>query len=347
MYARRSACALVISAALLALCLTTAVAVPLPFSDSFETVPNGYYPNLDGWQTWFSGTSAYVTNQAAHSGAQSFRLQSLPFLSRCDCVRLDQVPDRLAYQASLRMDPMGGRAAWVGLAYGISNKMLACDSFIVRNENGLIGSVYFAGAMSLPPLLLGTFAIGQWITVEADLDFKQWTADLWLNGVLVATSVPAQPSQFDDPALGHVILNRFAAGESNWAGGGYGVIYIDDVVVYEPVAPTIDAVVDIAPNTLNLRSSGRWVTCYIELPEDYSVADIDVSSLLLEETVPAQRRPVAIGDHDYDGVPDLMVKFDRGALARMLAPGNREVALSGCLEDGTPLAGSDIVRVMR
>jgi hypothetical protein len=344
MCARRSACVFVISAALLALCLAAAVAVPLPFVDGFETVPNGYYPNLDGWQTWFAGYSAYVTNLRACNGVHSFRLQSLPFLSRCDCIRLDQTPNRLAYQASMYMDPVAGRAAWVGLAYGISNQMLTCDSFIFRNETGLVGSVYFAGAMALPPILLGTFATNQWVTVGADLDFKQGTADLWFNGALVATDVPAQPGEFDDLAWGHVALNRFAVGENNWAGGGYGVIYVDDVLIYEPVPPAIEAVVDIVPDTLNLRSRGQVVTCYIELPEDYSVADIDVSSLLLEETVSANPRPVAIGDYDYDGVPDLMVKFDRGALAALLAPGDQEVTLSGYLEDGTPLVGSDIVR---
>ncbi|MCK4435140.1 hypothetical protein KAU92_06580, partial [Candidatus Bathyarchaeota archaeon] len=34
----------------------------------------------------------------------------------------------------------------------------------------------------------------------------------------------------------------------------------------------ISATVDIEPNTLNLKSEGEWITCYIELPEGYNVS---------------------------------------------------------------------------
>lgn len=46
----------------------------------------------------------------------------------------------------------------------------------------------------------------------------------------------------------------------------------------------IPAAIDIDPNTLNWISKGRWITCYIELPEGYDVGDIDVSTITLDDT---------------------------------------------------------------
>ena len=39
------------------------------------------------------------------------------------------------------------------------------------------------------------------------------------------------------------------------------------------------AVIDIDPNTLNVNSQGNWITCYISLPEDYHVNDVDPNSI--------------------------------------------------------------------
>ncbi len=82
----------------------------------------------------------------------------------------------------------------------------------------------------------------------------------------------------------------------------------------------VEADVKSDPETLNLASRGRWITAFIELPEDYHAADIDPDSVMLNGVVPAEKS--GIGDHDSDGIPDLMVKFDRGATATLLAPGD-------------------------
>ncbi len=74
---------------------------------------------------------------------------------------------------------------------------------------------------------------------------------------------------------------------------------------------SIQAVVDIAPDTLNLGSTGRWVTVYIELSEGYDVSQIDTSSIMLDSVPVDPTAPTQIGDYDNDGVGDLMVKFDR------------------------------------
>lgn len=77
----------------------------------------------------------------------------------------------------------------------------------------------------------------------------------------------------------------------------------------------IPATIEFVPDRLNLNSTlmcnGGLITSYIELPEGYNVSDIGVSSILVNSTVSAELEPVAIGDYDYDTVPDLMVVFNR------------------------------------
>ena len=114
--------------------------------------------------------------------------------------------------------------------------------------------------------------------------------------------------------------------------------------------PCIPVGVDIDPDTLNLKSKGNWATCYVELPEAYNVSDINVSTIMLNGTVPAEPSPAAIGDHDNDAIPDLMVKFNRTAVVQyMISQGvefvNVTVTVTGQLNDGTPFEGSDITRV--
>jgi hypothetical protein len=117
----------------------------------------------------------------------------------------------------------------------------------------------------------------------------------------------------------------------------------------------LDANINIDPDTLNLRSRGKWITAYIELPEGYDVADIDVSSIFLNETIPADpSAPITVGDHDHDGIPDLMVKFSRAeVISLILANVNIEgrftpitLTMTGNLYDGMQFQGSDIIKTI-
>jgi len=109
--------------------------------------------------------------------------------------------------------------------------------------------------------------------------------------------------------------------------------------------------IDIDPDTLNLKSKGKWITAYIELPEGYGVGDIDISSILLNGTIPVDpNAPTAVGDYDGDGVADLMVKFNRTAvcefiLSKGITVGNVTLTVSGRLYDGTEFEGCDTIRV--
>lgn len=133
------------------------------------------------------------------------------------------------------------------------------------------------------------------------------------------------------------------------------VLALGLVIVAFPAQPTtsqpentIEATVDFDPDTLNLGSEGKWIPCYIELPEGYDVEDIDISSVTLKliEAVPALAHPTKVGDYDSDGVPDLMVRFERAAVQGILPPGGEvKVTVSGEL-DGKLFEGRDMIGAM-
>jgi len=141
-----------------------------------------------------------------------------------------------------------------------------------------------------------------------------------------------------------------------WTDGDGCDIY--DFIFREPVPSTIEAKVCINPDTLNLKSKGEWVTAYIELPEGYNVNNINVSSILLNNTVLDPSAPTAIGDYDGNGTLDLMVKFDRaGVISYILAnvnmtqlleerPMTITLIITGYLNDGTSFKGSDAITVI-
>lgn len=122
-------------------------------------------------------------------------------------------------------------------------------------------------------------------------------------------------------------------------------------------ALVLSATIDIDPDTLNVVSNGQWITAYIELPSGYDVADISVASIELSCDVTAgvdPADPTEIGDYDSDGIPDLMVKFDRLALVTYIdtydfddADGrfyDLPITITGMVA-GTPFEGTDTIRV--
>ena len=110
-----------------------------------------------------------------------------------------------------------------------------------------------------------------------------------------------------------------------------------DMGAYE-YRPPIPAEVNIEPDTLNLASKGNWLTCYIQLPEDYNVADIDPNSVFIEDEIVAQQFWI-------DGQVAI-AKFNRSEVQSILSIGENKITITGELMDGTVFEGIDTIRVI-
>ena len=121
--------------------------------------------------------------------------------------------------------------------------------------------------------------------------------------------------------------------------------------------PTIEALVDINPDSLNKNSKGQWVTVYITLPAGYDVAKIDASTIAITSLTGTSCQPdyhqavdlsftPQVGDRDEDGIPDLTVKFNRQELIANLCLDDVAVTVEGKLITGEKFKGIDHIRVI-
>ena len=100
--------------------------------------------------------------------------------------------------------------------------------------------------------------------------------------------------------------------------------------------------VDIDPDTLNLKSKGKWVSSYMELPEGYNIEDIDRQTIMLEDTIVADKSNV-------EGVV-LTAKFSRQEVIEFIKsmgltmPVDVELTVSCQSYAGATFHGSDTIR---
>jgi predicted outer membrane repeat protein len=114
-----------------------------------------------------------------------------------------------------------------------------------------------------------------------------------------------------------------------------------DMGAYE--CSLIAAEARIIPHNINLTSKGKWIVCYIWLPEGYDVADIDFHSLLLE-FLDKEIEPVQFWVNEKQQVA--MARFSREDLRGILNGGDMELTITGQLNDGTSFEATDIIRVI-
>jgi outer membrane protein assembly factor BamB len=160
------------------------------------------------------------------------------------------------------------------------------------------------------------------------------------------------------------LLWRFLVGYRPLSGPSVadGIVFAGnhDGVMYalgggEPPSGDVDATVDCDPDSLNLRSNGKWITCYVELPSGLDPRDIDPTTVLLNDVLSPNLDPKYgfvkseesyIVDHNNDGTEERMFKFDRSEVGDMLPTGVDVVlVITGELLDGTGFEGSDTINV--
>ena len=106
------------------------------------------------------------------------------------------------------------------------------------------------------------------------------------------------------------------------------------------ITSIIRAKIDVKPDPLNLKNNGKYVNVDIELPEGYNAADIDVTSIRLNDIVPALPKPIK---KDHNG---LEVNFDMASVKSILSPGEQMITITGDLSGGLQFTGSDRIRVI-
>ena len=79
---------------------------------------------------------------------------------------------------------------------------------------------------------------------------------------------------------------------------------------------------------------------------------------MLNDTISAEVHPTGIGDYDDDGIPDLMVKFDRADVISYIVTNVNmtklfeerfmtvTLTITGYLNDDTPFQGSDTIKIL-
>lgn len=186
------------------------------------------------------------------------------------------------------------------------------------------GNIFITGQSSE----IGSWDANDFVTMAYDSSGNQ----LWIHKY----NGPANATDICNAITIDFSGNVYVTGSSCGSGTGYEA-WDYATIKYSP--PTKRAIIDIDPDTLNLKSKGRWITCYIDLPNGYDVNDIDISTVMLEETIPAEW-----GDIQGE---TLMVKFDRSEVEDMLSPGIYNLKVSGELTDGLSFEGySDEIRVI-
>lgn len=113
----------------------------------------------------------------------------------------------------------------------------------------------------------------------------------------------------------------------------------------------IQATVEFRPEII--RQGNRYIRCYIELPLDYKVEDIDVNTVALTEVNGSPIEPLKtigrpkIGDFDRDGISDLEVRFDIRTLSPIFLAGDNSLTVTGNLIDGKTFEGTGIIRFIK
>jgi hypothetical protein len=121
---------------------------------------------------------------------------------------------------------------------------------------------------------------------------------------------------------------------------------LDLSVRVEGILGAVAGTLDFSPESVNARNRQGHVTCAIELADPYEAGQIVAESVRLNGVVAPEEHPLGVGDIDQDGIPDLMVKFDRGEVIDALPNGmDVPVLLSGTLVGGETFEVPDHVRV--
>ncbi|MCJ7603198.1 MAG: hypothetical protein MUO63_17080 [Desulfobulbaceae bacterium] len=122
------------------------------------------------------------------------------------------------------------------------------------------------------------------------------------------------------------------------------VLQDSEILTFDVTSVDVTSVT-CSPETLNINAKGNWVTCVLNLYDGNTLEDINVSSIYLDGTIPAEK---AVIEDDT-----MTLKFSRqGLIADITAddtvvfPMMSTLTVSGALVDGTTFEATDTIRVI-
>jgi len=128
----------------------------------------------------------------------------------------------------------------------------------------------------------------------------------------------------------------------------------DNVIRYILIQSSpIQATLDIHPKLLNLRSKGRWITGYIKLPDNYTSADIDLSTIKLNNSITADPKQHDMKNHHNRKAAAIIVKFNRAEVINLILKtlGTEHIwtvklTVTGKLRDGNSFEATAVIRII-
>lgn len=305
------------------------------FQDDFESYPVGPIPSPP-WVVVFGGGGGGITDTYYCSPTKSLLLigsYGNSIVVRRDFTSSSRV---IGFEGCLMVADYGHNPQSNTASISFFNQPIAPWGRYYA-DIGFLNGYIWAGISPTGWLhQLQPFTPMTWYKIRVIIDKASRVYNVWVDDVLVGLNLV----ELNDP--NEILSLQIGEGWDNTN------CYFDDIKAFEVVR--VRAVVDVRPDKLNLKSRGRWITEYIELPQGYNVADINASSLLLNGTISAEPSPTYVGDYDSDAIPDLMVRFNRTNLvsyivSQSLQFGNVTLTTTGQLYNGTEFEGNSTIKV--
>ncbi len=115
------------------------------------------------------------------------------------------------------------------------------------------------------------------------------------------------------------------------------------VTVFE--SKTIPAEIKLSPDILYTLRPNQILSCYIELPQQYNVQDINAGSILLNYRGKCDLGTMSYGDYNQNGIPDLKIEFPTKEIAPFLVPGDQSLVISGLVKEKY-FRGTDTIKII-
>jgi DNA-binding beta-propeller fold protein YncE len=319
----------------------------------FAVRPDGALEPAGAYAVGEQGTSGYFGSpRLVAAGRRLFAVNrsAVGALVAADDGSLSPAPGSpypvAAPSGALAVDPTG---SWVFV--GTDGGYL--ERFAVGEDGAIVAAGTYDLGVRVSVAGLAVHPSGRFLV--ASFPYARSFATFDLAQLAPADGSPTASDAGSAAAIGGMVFDR--EGHLLFVGNGNGVG--TSVSVYGFAAlPELTAAVEVHPETLNLRSNGKdhSITVLVEGANVPRIAAHDPAQLTLS---PSGGAPVAATPHpawgeadwNRNGVPDLLVKFDRQELASSIAG----AALAGGLDLSRPVAltlsaggvevGTDLIRV--